>query len=499
METELKFALSSGARERIERRLGTQPAERATKTRHDRSVYFDTSDLALKHAGYTLRVRHRSDSNGFVQTVKSRGNGGLQRDEWEWPIAGERPELTYLSEVPGLPSTLRRADLALEPVFETDVDREVEVVEPDDGARVEVAFDHGIIASGARSEPLSELELELKEGAAGSLLRLGLDFLRDAPLILMSESKADRGYHLYDGSRPQAIKAPPVELDANADMRSAFRALLASALDHLMANQPAAIRGEQVEGVHQMRVAIRRLRSLLMLFEPCLEPCTASRFEAELKRLGQVLGTARDWDVFVTETLQAITDDGADRHWIGMLRDRAGEKRHAAHQAATKAVLEPEFARFVLALSAWSRCGDVAFHDGAGDRPLAKLAPDMLGRLASKALKRAAEAQSDDPESLHALRKSTKKLRYGIEYLRGLYGDGAKPYQKSCDRLQKRLGHINDLETALRLAAELTEQGRTDLAPALGLLAHWREPRLGKLRKRVGGVCSAFERERPFW
>ena len=59
METELKFALSSDARERIERRLGTG-AERANKTHHDHSVYFDTSDLALKDAGYTLRVRHRS-------------------------------------------------------------------------------------------------------------------------------------------------------------------------------------------------------------------------------------------------------------------------------------------------------------------------------------------------------------------------------------------------------------------------------------------------------
>src|SRR5438067_3282702 len=404
METELKFALSSDARERIERRLGTG-AERANKTHHDHSVYFDTSDLALKDAGSTLRVRHRSSSNRFVQTVKSRASSGLQRDEWEWPVDGERPELKYLSEVPGLPSALRRLDLTLEPVFETDVDREVEIVVPDEGAKVELAFDHGVIAAGAKREPLSELELELKEGPVDSLLRLGLDFLRDAPLSLMSESKADRGYRLYDGSLPQATKAPAVELDADADVRSAFPLLLAAALDHLMVNQPAAIRGEQVEGVHQMRVAIRRLRSLLMLFEPCLEPCTASRFEAELKRLGQVLGAARDWDVFVTETLPAITEDGADRHWIGMLRDRAGEKRHAAHQAATKAILESEFARFVLALSAWSRCGDVAFRDGEADRRLAELAPEVLERLASKALKRAAESDADDPQSLHAQRK----------------------------------------------------------------------------------------------
>ncbi len=58
METELKFALSPDARQRVEQRLGLDPQARADKTRHDRTVYFDTSDLALKNAGFTLRIRH---------------------------------------------------------------------------------------------------------------------------------------------------------------------------------------------------------------------------------------------------------------------------------------------------------------------------------------------------------------------------------------------------------------------------------------------------------
>src|SRR5204862_1765159 len=159
-----------------------------------------------------------------------------------------------------------------------------------------------------------------------SLFRLGLDFLRDAPLSLLAESKAERGYRLRDGSSPSASKAPPVELEADSDARSAFRVLAASALDHLMANQPATIRGEQVEGVHQMRVAVRRLRSLLILFGSCLEPHVSTRFETELKRLGEVLGTARDWDVFVTETLSQATEDGGDAQWIDALRQHAAEK-----------------------------------------------------------------------------------------------------------------------------------------------------------------------------
>src|SRR4029079_16519736 len=109
----------------------------------------------------------------------------------------------------------------------------------------------------------------------------------------------------------------------------------------------------------------------------------------------------------------------------------------------------------------------------------------MLSGLAKKAIKRAAKSDTNDAESLHALRKSIKKLRYGIEYLHGLYGHQAKRYLKRCDKLQKDLGEMNDLETATRLGTELTEGGRMDLAPALGLLAHWSQRRLASLRKRV--------------
>src|SRR5260370_2084483 len=289
METELKFALSSDARERVERRrLKFEATAETPETHRDQTVYFDTPDLALKNAGFTLRVRHCSDSDRFVQTVKARRNGALQRDEWEWPVPSGQPELRHLSEVQGLPAPLRSPGLVLASVFETDVQRAVEVVESGNGAKVEVAFDHGTIASGANSLPLSELELELKEGGVDSLLRLGLEFLRAAPLALMSESKAAPRCHLPAGSLPQATKAPAIELDVDADVRSAFRVLVACVLDHLMANQPAAIRGEQVEGVHQMRVAIRPVRSLLMPFDPCLEPRRAGRFEAEHKRLAAV-------------------------------------------------------------------------------------------------------------------------------------------------------------------------------------------------------------------
>jgi len=170
------------------------------------------------------------------------------------------------------------SEARLRPVFRTEVTRTQHILSPAAGATVELALDDGIVVSNGRSEPLSELEIELKRGPEEVLYRLGLDLLHAAPLSLLVESKAERGYRLHDGSRPAAAKAPPIVLDRDIRLYAAFRQIADSALGHLLANQPAALHGEEDEGIHQMRVAVRRLRSLLALFQPFLEPHTAGRF-----------------------------------------------------------------------------------------------------------------------------------------------------------------------------------------------------------------------------
>jgi CHAD domain-containing protein len=237
----------------------------------------------------------------------------------------------------------------------------------------------------------------------------------------------------------------------------------------------------------------------LVLFERFAEPHVSERFEQELRRLGQVLGVARDWDVFLAETLPRAIKDGADLDWIEPLRARALERQHAAHQAAKKAVLEPAFARFVLAFQAWSGSGEGALPHRLLDRPMRQVAPDMLSRLARKVERRLADCDPEDPESLHSLRKGAKKLRYGIEYFEGLYGKKAKAYYRRCNTLQKRLGALNDLATLTRLATELTQDGRLDLAPALGILANRSEALTAKELKGLGKTLRKFEREDPFW
>jgi CHAD domain-containing protein len=281
-------------------------------------------------------------------------------------------------------------------------------------------------------------------------------------------------------------------------VQEAFARLAGAVLDDLLANQPAALRGEEEEGIHQMRVGIRRLRSLLMLFERFVEPHAAARFANELRRLGRVLGVARDWDVFLAESLPAVVETAADLKTVEPLRALADQRRHAAHQAAKEAVQEASFTRFVLAFRAWSQSAEAAMPGRVGERRLEDLAPTMLDRLARKVGKRLANSDPDEPVTLHELRKSAKKLRYAIEYFDSLYGAAAEPYYKRCSALQKRLGELNDLVTLGRLAEELTAD-RLDLAPALGVLGNRSQPQVARAIERLDRPLARMERAKSFW
>lgn len=124
MEIELKFSLSPDSHRAVETRVGH---EGGTTRHNDISTYFDTPDLRLHKAGFSLRVRRRSDRDACVQTVKAAGDSRLRRTEWEWPVEREMPEFSVLGEVPGLPLVLDGRGDDLREIFRTEVEREQQV------------------------------------------------------------------------------------------------------------------------------------------------------------------------------------------------------------------------------------------------------------------------------------------------------------------------------------------------------------------------------------
>jgi triphosphatase len=273
------------------------------------TTYFDTPNGMLYKAGLTLRVRR--SGNARLQTVKSRPNGrglAMSRSEWEWRIGQDDPDVERLAEARELAKIAKQVNGKLEPVFITDIRRTVRLLHLDGNSVVEAAIDVERIQAGSASEPVSELELELKGGDIGPMYRLAAQLHKLAPLWISTESKAARGWHLRTGQTEGAQEAQWPKLGRSIQAADGFHKIIGGALGHLIANIGPTLRGDP-EGVHQMRVALRGCRAALNLFQPHLNTKTTARFDEALQRFGRIFGAARDWDVFCEHTLPSAMED----------------------------------------------------------------------------------------------------------------------------------------------------------------------------------------------
>jgi triphosphatase len=503
-EIEVKLRLPLGARPALEGHPALRPPRAgAPEAREEETTYFDTPDGRLANAGASLRVR-RSPGRGLIQTLKlapvAQGPAA-RRGEWEWPVGTEIPDLGLLAGTP-CAASIGGLDGALGPVCRTEIRRTVWHLACGDGAAIEVAIDQGRICADGRDVSVSELELELKGGAPAALHRLALELGEAVPLAIEPASKVERGARLAGRPGPAAVKPEEMVLRPDQPAAEAFGQVMSAAIGHLRVNLHPAARGD-AEGVHQIRVAIRRLRAAIALFRPLLASKAAGRFNERLRRSGRVFGAARDWDVFVTETLAGAAADHPAESWPRVLETVAESARAAVRGDAMRELDEPQFTRLLLELAVWAEEGardPAALGTPALARSIKAVAPALLERLMRRAAKQGKGVRHADTPGLHALRKRLKTLRYGIEFTESLYRPKAvRAMLRPCKDLQELLGVVNDAAATPELARHLAGNGDSEIVPALDALAVWAEKRGASARQRVPKAWHALRDADPFW
>ena len=311
--------------------------------------------------------------------------------------------------------SLRVDDLL--PIFSTNFRRQIYIVRTAD-AVVEVAFDDGSIEAGDQTEALSEVELELREGDLASLYDLGLLMVAAAPLRLGTQSKSERGYALAFGGGRSAHKALPTVLEPNV-IHDGVAALLSGCQRHLVANLSVAEKGRDIGGVHQARVALRRLRTALSLLRRELPSALLQGLASDARALARVLGPARNWDVFVFETLAALQADGPSDLDFAALVDATEPIQGKSYEELRVSLAAQQTNRFLLLLGlvierrSWRNDTDAL---PALMAPVADVADRALARLHLKALKQGRDFKAGAAEKRHELRLTLKNLRYATEF-----------------------------------------------------------------------------------
>jgi len=298
----------------------------------------------------------------------------------------------------------------------------------------------------------------------------------------------------------QPVKAHPARISRAMRPEDVFRATLSDCLAQLTANVATLRANRSVEGLHQLRVALRRLEVVLKAFGEEFQQDWLSDLRSRAKILSSRLGPARDLDVFLTELLDAPAEGNENEAFLN-LRARMEEMRDRAWKDAGDCVAGADFALFTedVAGLAHSRL------PLARDTKLSRVAKRLLDRQQARALKRGKKARDGDEAHLHGLRIALKKLRYTAEFLAPLYPRRkVKNYVRELRGLQEHLGAINDIAHVRATIAKLlreTEAKRP--APgeryAAGLVAGWYRARRPHIAKQALKRWKKFRKVEPFW
>lgn len=250
---------------------------------------------------------------------------------------------------------------------------------------------------------------------------------------------------------PRWSKAAPVSFNAKSSLDDAIAAVVKSCRDHWQANLPAALDGRDPEGVHQVRVGLRRFRSALSLFRKFVPENQRDWLNQEAKWLAAQLGPVRDLDVFLAD-LDDRTDSVADEGVAALAG--AVRKAHARAKAAAVAALRgARLRRFTARLDTWLE-GRGWYADDADIPDVSTFAREALNKRMRKIRDVAARADELTVPECHELRIAVKKLRYSLEFLSGVLPQKrAQRTSAILKRMQDSLGHLNDLDVAERTIA----------------------------------------------
>ncbi len=339
----------------------------------------------------------------------------------------------------------------------------------------ELAFETGHLATNGQKLAFSELQIS---APAATLPETALALAARFTLRLQPLPPGPRAVRLAGGPPPAVQKAAP-GLHGEPCLDEAVQHIISACLEQFRANWPVFFEGDEVGAVHQMRVAMRRLRSALGLFNRALPTPEFLTLREEAKRIAGTMGEARNWDVFIA--MLHAGPAAAFPNEVGFvgLEAQCAAHRQAGYTLVRELLEDPATTRFLLKAEAFiARRG---WRGGLPTEALPRLAEparpfgaECLERLHRKVRKRGRHLAGLPAHDRHLVRIELKKLRYAAEFFGNLFAPRGRvrQFNRAAAALQEELGKLNDMATAEGLAIRL-QGGTPEALRALGIVLGW--------------------------
>jgi CHAD domain-containing protein len=457
---------------------------------HLDAVYFDTADLALTRAGVSLRRRTGGADEGWHLKVPADSG----RDEI-------RVSLTRARRHP--PAELRRTVVAwtleapLEPIATIETRRtRRDLVAGNGTVLAELADDEVTGTPEGSAGPVAWREWELELVDAGVELLEAADELMAGMGIRPGEVQRKIVRVLGDRA-PSELPLPEVGKNLPAG-RVLHRRLIRQVAE--LQRRDSQMRRRRHKGVHQARVACRRLRSALATFRPLVDREVTDPIRDEIQWLGRALADARDARV-VRERLRALIDAEPADAVVGPVRSRLNKTFDDRARAGWELVEETLSSdRYFELLAALERLvADPPWTEKAG-LPAEDVLPARVHKEWRRVKRRmAAVADADDRDAqLHEVRKDAKRLRYAAEAVHPVWGKDAKRLAKAAKKLTSHLGVRQDTVISrpdlLEIAASADAEGESSVT--WGVLLVREEERAAELDAELPALWKKVSRKK---
>jgi triphosphatase len=482
VEIEAKYAISDSSvfDTLLELRALGSYTLRPTGERHVVDHYLDTADRDLLRAGYACRLREGEADRQWRLTVKGVGKaeGAVhERPEFECDV----PPRSTPSEWPECPAreiVLGAIDgRPLSELFALRQLRRTRAVEQGDRGVAELSLDtvDGEIAE----QEMHAWELEVELGSAGTEddLRAIDGELRQYDIKPQSTSKFERALALLDGekrTRKPRKKKKAVGVTADELMAEAGRKILRFHFDRMVDNEDGTRKGEDIEALHDMRVATRRQRAALRIVSPHFKKKTVKAFRDELSALADRLGAVRDLDVLIEalERHRSSRRPDAAAALDPLLEEWRGRRDDARH-ALLRHLDSGEYRDFVKPYDEFLATPGAGVKGSGDDTPNPQLVRHVLPTEVwdHYARVRAYETVMSwaSLETIHALRIEAKRLRYPLEFFQEVLGPGLSGPIEALVKLQDHIGELHDADVTIGLLREfLMRAAAVSPNPAVG-------------------------------
>jgi triphosphatase len=497
-EFELKIQLSKAAFAKLTKKVestGLSSGPHSTSKFH--TVYFDTPKRDLYNAGLSLRVRR--NAKGWVQTLKAEQGvkQGLSNPiELESSIKSGEPQLEAIPDSNYARTVSKLVGHSqLKPLFETRVLRRTQQIKAN-GSEIELAFDTGEVRTDRKRKAICEAELELRHGKVSDLIVASEALLGDQQVQLATQSKSEQGYALSGEGKPlKQSSAAKRTVTRESSCAEAFSILLDEAAAQILDNKRAILESDDWKAPHQLRIGLRRLRSLLKALRAAIDSPMLRKFDAIARDIARSIGELRDADALMNAIYSPVAAAIGEHGGLAELK-KALVRHRKAKQAIVRSILESErWTKLQLYLALWPRT--LIEHDVL-QRPISGFAGKILQRTWKKLRKQGRRLDELNIEGRHDMRKRLKQLRYLAEFFAPIF-DRDKATGRFVARLkelQEVFGYVNDVHTAGQLQAISSHNGG---GSAANYVIGWHEAEARHVWARALPAWKELRRARRFW